>query len=68
MNLIKIITILFSILLLNSFVYADVSTFSGSGDAVIFPVVGLIIAATVILGIIVFVVKVIKKIKASIRK
>jgi hypothetical protein len=68
MNLIKIITILFSILLLNSFVYADVSTFSGGADAVIFPVVGLIIAATVLLGIIVFVVKVIKKIKASIRK
>lgn len=65
-NNLKLMAIIFGIICLTSSVFADVSLLPNSSETVIIPVIGLIIIGTVILAIIVFVVKVIRKIKSQI--
>ena len=65
-NNLKLMAIIFGIICLTSSVFADVSLLPNSSETLIIPVIGLIIIGTVILAIIVFVVKVIRKIKAQI--
>jgi uncharacterized membrane-anchored protein len=65
-NNLKLMAIIFGIICLTSSVFADVSLLPNSSETLIIPVIGLIIIGTVILAIIVFVVKVIRKIKSQI--
>lgn len=62
-NKIKTLLVILGITFLTKYVFADMSTFGGPVDAIVFPLIGIFIVGAVIAGIVAIVIYVLRRIK-----